>query len=257
MKIIDAHINLTRDGKWYNTDHDASVETALRQMDKAGIEMAGVVPISGADNRDFTLELASKQSDRFFTGFAISSLDDGEFSTLREHLGHSPISFLKIHPRTTGIVPLDPRLERFLGAAQAHDIPVMFCGYVRGGKVAMSDITPFVYDDLARKWPDLKIIISHAGSYRVMDAIAVSQSHQNVYLDVSHVMKYFAGSSVELDLMFMFNRLDRKVLYGSDFPEFSIDEYLNYTQSKTMELVDFDANSVYGGLAEHLFKLHE
>ena len=38
MPLIDAHINVTPDGRWFDSEHEASVERALREMDAARID---------------------------------------------------------------------------------------------------------------------------------------------------------------------------------------------------------------------------
>jgi predicted TIM-barrel fold metal-dependent hydrolase len=224
--IIDAHVNITRDGKWHQTSYDASLDRALREMDAADVAKAVVIPTAGQDNRDFTVELAASHADRFVTGVTINRLDHRELDEVRALLSNSGCRFIKIHPRSTGIIPSDNNLDPFLALAQEFNVPVLFCTYMRGPRLAMKDLTPLVFDEIARRRPNLTIVLCHAGSYRPLDALAVAQSHANVYLDMSHVLEYFRGSSAELDFIFMLRRLDRKVIYGSDFPEYSIAEYL-------------------------------
>jgi predicted TIM-barrel fold metal-dependent hydrolase len=226
LEIIDAHINVTRDGKWHKTPYDASLDRALREMDMAGVSKAVIIPTAEQDNRDFTLELAARRADRFVTGLTVNRLDKREFDEVRSILDNKICRFLKVHPRSTGIIPNDPELDPFLALAEEYCVPVLFCTYMRGPRLPMKDLTPLVFDEIARRRPNLTIVLCHAGSYRPLDALAVAQSHANVYLDMSHVLEYFRGSSAEQDFIFMIKRLDRKVIYGSDFPEYSIQKYL-------------------------------
>jgi predicted TIM-barrel fold metal-dependent hydrolase len=255
MRLIDAHINLTRDGRWYHTAFDASVDTALRQMDRAGVEMAGIVPTTQPENRAFALEVAAKHSDRFYTGFTLQGLGDDELAALRDCLDDGVARFVKVHPRTSGILPRDPRLDPFLAEAEARGIPVLFCGYMRGSTLPIAELQPLVYDEIARRRPELRLVITHAGSYRPLDALAVGQSHENVHLDFSHVFEYFAGSSVAADLLFTVNRLDRRSIYGSDFPEYPIDLYAEKVRRLTEGLEGFDAQAFFAGNAARLYRV--
>ncbi len=253
--IIDAHINLTRDGKWHHTAYDASVDRALREMDSVGIPKAVVIPTAGKENRDFTLEIADRYADRFVTGAMINSLDNRELDELRALLIGGNCRFLKIHPRTTGISPRNLELDPFLALAEEFNVPVLFCTYMRGPRLPMEDLAPLVFDEIARRRPNLTIVLCHAGSYRPLDALAVAQSHANVYLDMSHVLEYFRGSSVEQDLFFILKRLDRKVIYGSDFPEYPIDGYLARAVGMGEQSGMRDISGFFGQRATELYRL--
>ncbi len=252
--IIDAHINVTRDGKWHRTHHDASFDRALREMDRAGVSKAVIIPTADQDNRDFTLELAASRADRFVTGLTINRLDMREFDEVRGILDNKICRFLKVHPRSTGITPNDPELDPFLALAEEYHVPVLFCTYMRGPRLPMRDLTPLVFDEIARRRPNLTMVLCHAGSYRPLDALAVAQSHANVYLDMSHVLEYFRGSSAELDFIFMLKRLDRKVIYGSDFPEYPIDSYLERAKTLLNDSDESRSKLFFSALASSIYK---
>jgi len=245
--IIDAHIHLTPDGRWFHTSYDARVDTALEQMDRVGITMASVIPMPGRLQRDFVAELVSNRSDRFCTGFTVTALDETELQECRQWLESGAAKFIKVHPRETGIAPLEPKLGPFLDMAEKKRVPVIFDTYIRGNRLPLNKLTPLCYDELARHRPNLTIILAHAGGHRVMDALAVAQTHPNVYLELSHVLAYFKGTSLEGDFTFVINRLDRKLIYGSDFPEYHIDTYYNMVKDKIVGLHDFDTDDFLGG----------
>lgn len=244
--IIDAHIHLTPDGRWFNTNYDASAETALRQMDRAGIDMAAVIPMPGPEQREFVKLVVEKYSGRFVTGFTINSLSDKEHDELENWLREKTARFVKVHPRLTGLPPLDPGLDRFFASAEEAGVPVVFDTYIRGLEVPLAGLTPFAYDRLARRRPDLKIVLAHAGAHRVMDALAVAQTHANVYLEMSHVLAYFKDTSLEKDFAFAMNRMDRKLIHGSDFPEYHIDRYLALVRDMSSVFIDFEAQGFMG-----------
>lgn len=251
--IIDGHIHLTADGRWFDTPYDARVERALTEMDKAGIDKAAIIPIAEIRNRAFCIETAMRRSDRFFVGFTLASTADDELRELRASLKQGVCSFLKVHPRQSGISPADPALDPFLEAAEEFAVPAVFCTYMRGPRLPMRDLTPLVFDDIARRRPNLTLVLAHAGSYRALDAIAVAQSHANVYLDLSHVLEYFQDTSLERDFIFAFKKLDRKVIYGSDFPEYGIDSYYQRARQIAAAVDGFDAKGFFGDHARRLY----
>lgn len=257
MRLIDAHIHVTRDGQWYGTGLDASEGRALREMDAAGVEMAALVPVADMDNRAFCLELAAARPDRFFTGFTVLSLDDAELRRFEALVQEGRVRFLKIHPRSTGIAPLAEGLAPFLHLAEGRGIPAVFCSYMRGLSLPLSELQPLIFDTLARRHPGLSIVLAHAGSYRPMDALAVAQTHPNVWIEMSHVLDYFRGSSLENDFAFILRRLDRKVIFGSDFPEVSIGAYAERARTLLGAEALARADGFFGRHARKLFGLGE
>lgn len=251
--LIDAHMNITPDGEWLGTRHDASLENALRQLDAADAERGCAIVLPGETHREFGVELAVRHGDRFFVGFTVSELTAKELGRLRELLDQKLVRYLKIHPRWTGIRPDDPGLDPFLELATARGAPAIFCTYMRGLQHPLEELTPLVFDRIARRHPELNMVLGHAGTYRPMDALAVAQTHPNVYMDVSHVFQYFAGSSLIADFTFALDRLDRKMIFGTDFPEVSIPDYAARLRAITDTLEDFGAEGFYAGNALALY----
>jgi hypothetical protein len=55
---------------------------------------------------------------------------------------------------------------------------------------------------------------------------------ENYLLDLSMTMMRYKGSSIELDIKFLFENLDERICIGSDFPEYSIQK----TKERFIEL---------------------
>ncbi len=49
----------------------------------------------------------------------------------------------------------------------------------------------------------------------------------NVYIDLSFTLSKYKNSSVGMDIKWLCNNFDRRLIWGSDFPEFGIKEALN------------------------------
>ena len=45
--ITDCHVHITENGKWFNTDYDASLKFALNEMDRSDTSKAILLPIHG------------------------------------------------------------------------------------------------------------------------------------------------------------------------------------------------------------------
>ena len=106
----------------------------------------------------------------------------------------------------------------------------MIDGYYQtaDSSILLEDLVPFKYDSLAKKYRNILFILSHLGGHRVMDAFFLAKSNSNVYLDNSHVLKYFEGTSVIRDCLWVMDKLDEKIIYGSDFPEYRLNDYRSH-----------------------------
>jgi predicted TIM-barrel fold metal-dependent hydrolase len=75
----------------------------------------------------------------------------------------------------------------------------------------------------------------------------MARVRENVFLDLSHTLHYLKGSSAEKDIGFVARRLDRRVLFGSDFPESSIAEALAQLHWYLREWPEADLPAITGG----------
>lgn len=79
----------------------------------------------------------------------------------------------------------------------------------------IADASPLVIDEVARDFPELKIVVSHGGYPFVTDMIAVASRHENVYFDCSS-NEDMPGSEAYVHAA---NRLiPNKILYASSSP---------------------------------------
>ena len=47
---------------------------------------------------------------------------------------------------------------------------------------------------------------------------------KNVLFDLSYTLCNYEGSSIDLDIRYLFKKFDRRICIGSDFPEITIDK---------------------------------
>ena len=74
-EYIDCHVHITESGRWFNTNYDSSVVGLLREMDKAEIGKAIVLPIKGYTSNEYVRDVVDQYSDRLI-GF-VSEAGDG------------------------------------------------------------------------------------------------------------------------------------------------------------------------------------
>ncbi len=158
-----------------------STETILREMDRAGVDRAGVCTLAQDIQNDYVLEAQRGHPDRLFGYCFINPRQPGGAQTLRRYLGEG-MHGLKLHPRLHGY-PLRslPLVGPLLEVCQEFDVPVF-----SHGNGAEEFNVPFYFEELARAFPEVPLIIGHMGSFNAVDdAILVANRNPNVYLDTS------------------------------------------------------------------------
>jgi predicted TIM-barrel fold metal-dependent hydrolase len=104
---------------------------------------------------------------------------------------------------------------------------------------------PLDYWGIAREFREIQFIFCHAGGYDILDFLKMADFTPNVWLDFSLTQEYFgwAGPRPKLrhvsdciDYGLQFERIKRKVLFGSDEPFFSqslaLERYLKLPDQK-------------------------
>lgn len=247
MAVIDAHVNLTADGRWFHTGHDASLERLLDEMASADIGQALLVALPGAADNRFIADTCARHPERFRGLGHIKNWSRAEAEL--DELTAMGLKGVKVHPRSQGLDVLAPELEPAWQGMVERGLPVMIDGYFQnlGSSLPLAKLTPFYYDRLARRHPDLRIILAHAGAQRVMDAFWVARSNPNFYLDISHVLEYYAGTSLMADFAFVLAMADQKIIFGSDFPECGPGPYLRRLEALCQDGREVDLELVRQG----------
>ncbi len=256
--IIDAHVNITHDGKWFNTDHDASLERLMDEMDMAGVDGCLLISMPFATTNRYVASVIEKYSDRF-KGLGYLDFEKNDMIKQIDELISMGFSGIKIHPRMQGVNCNDNKLEYLFDYIDEKLLAVMIDGYYQtnNNKILLPDLEPFKYDLLAKRFPNISFIISHLGGHRTFDLFFVARSNKNLFIDNSHALMYFYGTSLINDFVWVMDKLDEKIFFGSDFPEYGLKEYLDHfntivSNTKTLrkELVYTNINKIvdFGGL---------
>jgi len=114
--------------------------------------------------------------------------------------------------------PLEARALAIYERAQQFGLPVLF--HQGTSPVRMAPIRfahPLLMDEVAMRYPDLKIIMAHMGHPWTVDTAVVIRKHPNVYADISGLFYRAFGYYEALIKATEWNVLD-KLLFASDFP---------------------------------------
>ncbi len=212
MKILDAHSHL---GKCRVFDLTVTEEELIKNMDAKGVDAAVVLPFPGADPQppvdvhDRIATLAKKHPGRFF-GMANVNPHIGKDVWKKEvNRCIKDLKFVGIKLHTIGhaILPNSADGMMIFETANNLNVPVM----VHTG-LGIPPALPGMVIPAAKKFPDLKIILAHAGfNIATGEAVTVASVFKNIYLECSWCM----GG----DIVWAMNELGpEKVMFGTDLP---------------------------------------
>lgn len=148
---------------------------------------------------------------------------------------------LKLHTSIQQFYPSDKKLYPIYEEMQKLGLPILFhTGSISGALFKDTYSNPKYIDDVACDFPNLIIIMGHAGRIWFDEAVMMMRKHKNVYADIStNIGKCEEFNSTPLE-WFLYKvkvwvgNFDR-VLFGSDYPFYfqdSIIEALNIAAMK-------------------------
>ena len=114
--------------------------------------------------------------------------------------------------------PLESRVLAIYEQAQQYGLPILF--HQGTSPVRMAPIRyahPLLMDEVAMRYPDLKIIMAHMGHPWTVDTAVVIRKHPHVYADISGLFYRRFGFYEAMIKATEWNVLD-KLLFASDYP---------------------------------------
>jgi predicted TIM-barrel fold metal-dependent hydrolase len=139
----------------------------------------------------------------------------GELERCRVDLG---LRGIKLGANYQNFDPLEPRALAIYERAQQYGLPILFhqgTSPVREAPMRLAQ--PLLMDEVAIRYPDLKIIMAHMGHPWQVETCVVIRKHPNVYADLCGNFYRPFSFWEQLIKAGEWNVLD-KVLFGTDFP---------------------------------------
>lgn len=256
--IIDSHAHIG-DGK--------DEKDLLKSMDKAGIDYVLLIADSAAGEYKTTTEVVVRIGEENTRLKAIGCIEyknfgSKQFDQLITYLKTGKIYGVKFYPGYEDFYPCEEKLLPFYEEVSKLGKPVIFhTGLLQQGVPGkLKQSHPLNIDELAQKFPELKIVMAHFGNPWVIDATMVAWRNKNVYVDLSG---YF-GSSIspehikffKYDLKILTGWLEgyQKCLFGTDWPIAPQNDYLKTVRSLPMSEVEKEL--VFWKNAKTIFNLN-
>lgn len=208
-------------------------ETVLR------VVFGGKAKLSGLWVDDqFVADRVAERSDRTIGFLSVDPTQPGWQDELR--CGHEELGLrgIKLLPMYAGFKPQDPRLDPLWQYASERGLPVLLHTGTTFIRQAPIECTyPRHLDEVAIRFPEVKIIMAHLGHPFEGECIAVARKHANVWMDIS-ALHYRPFQLFHSLMLVQEYGVWSKVLFGTDYPFTTV----NSTIETLREL-----NDLFGG----------
>jgi predicted TIM-barrel fold metal-dependent hydrolase len=204
----------------------ADDDAILAALDAAGIRKTLITGFdettSSGDSfvsNESVAAIAGRHPDRFVPFAGVDVFRGAEAVRELETWIERGFRGLSLRPFMTGIPADDPRYDPFYEACVRLGVPVSMHASANWTRSRPSDLGhPRHFDAVACRFPELRLILSHAGYPWVLEACLLAWKHPNVYLELAaHRPRYFTapGAGWEPLLRFGQSTIQDKILYGT------------------------------------------
>jgi uncharacterized protein len=212
---------------------DDHYRDALADVDRA-VVLAFNAPASGfVVPNDYVASYVARDPARLIGFGAVDPSDGGAVDELERMKGDLGLVGCKLGPIYQDVDPLGPEFLRVCEALERLELPMLIhqgTTFARAGSLLQA--RPILLDEIALRYPKLKIVIAHVGHPWFDEAIAVVRRHPYVFADISGLVtrRWLLYQALVSAIEY---RVEHKLLFGSDFPFFSARQTIDGLRSVT------------------------
>ncbi len=245
IMIVDSHQHL---GGCFTFDHHVDEDELINSMNKNGIDTSMVMPFPGTNQEvkvhNEIADMAKKYPGRIYGMISINPHREyNEYMQEVERCIKMGFRAIKLHPLGHACMVTGKDADKIFQAAKTFDIPVI----IHTG-MGVPFTLPSVVVPRAKEYPDLKIILAHAGAYIYSsEAELIAKEFSNIYLETSwvgapHRIKSFVKSIGA-----------QRVMMGADLIDNMENELTKFRSIKSFSKEELDL--CLGLTAKNVFKL--
>jgi predicted TIM-barrel fold metal-dependent hydrolase len=232
--------------------HDAGYSRLTLELDRGRIDRACLVGLAGIVDDGYILECANASRDRLVPIAGFNPFRCGHGGAIVEQvaqIARAGFAGIKLHPRLNGFDPVAPSCLQAIRAASEHGLTVFLDTLFRQRPRATGHAADIV-DRIAHACAGAAIVLLHGGGASLLELAEIVRVHSALTLDLSFTLMHYAGSSLDADIRWVMQRLDERVVIGSDMPEFMPAEAFARAEDLAEGLPAGKwANIAYGNLA--------
>jgi len=225
IPLFDSLTHPTLDDQWtvFGSSRENRMRDLLEQMSRNSVQRAlavGMEGIGGYDEAAYSRFILARSAALYPVAF-YGDFEHTDHASIQAHLlrmKENRYIGIKIHPRLSGIDYACPALQTIIQAANELELAVLLCTYSYGRDRYRSVEQLF---ELLFGIRDCKVVLLHGGAVRLLETMEMARAFPNVLLDLSLTLCKYEGSSIDSDIRHLFQKFDRRICVGSDYPDFA------------------------------------
>ncbi|MFC7394070.1 amidohydrolase family protein [Scopulibacillus cellulosilyticus] len=212
----------------------APLQHIFNQMKCAGLDKIILLPLDltslhegAVVSNEQIRKLVDLSPDKFIGFASIDPYREDALEVLEYAFTELKLSGLKLHPSRQQFYPYEAFLKPIYEMCINHKKPIMFHAGISWGREALSKYArPILFEEVASRYPKLKICLAHFGWPWVKETAALLLKYTNVYADTA--LLYFDSAkefykhvfTKELEMTWIDRSLRHQVMFGSNNPRF-------------------------------------
>jgi len=125
---------------------------------------------------------------------------------------------VKMMPMYAGFDPRDERCELVYAFCESRGLPILFHSGTTFNRAApLSYTRPWLWDEVAIKHPELRMVLAHVGHPFCEECLVVIRKHPHVYADIS-ALYYRPWQFYNMLIAAQEYNVTHKLLNGTDYP---------------------------------------
>lgn len=244
IPLFDTLAHPTIDGNWILPRWPlcaqfSELKSQMNDNNFCGAFTVGMNGIGGYREDEYLTLVNSQNDGKFFpvAFFTLNHKSKKEYARKLMEIKAKGYVGIKLHPRIGHFTLDNPVLPFVIDKANELGLVVMLCTYFYSNEVSMLANNVERLGEMLLKVDNLsKVILLHGGAVRLLDMMELVRAFPNTLLDLSLTLCKYAGSSLDMDIQFLFQSFDRRVCIGSDHPEIKLSqvrERFNYFAENT------------------------
>jgi len=182
---------------------------------------------------EYVADYVSRDPERLVGFGAVDPSAPGAIDELERIKHDLGLAGCKLGPIYQDVDPLGSEFLRVCEALERLELPMMIhqgTTFARAGSLLQA--RPILLDEIALRFPELRIVIAHMGHPFFEEAIAVVRRHPHVYADVSALVsrRWLLWNALVQAVEY---GVVHKLLFGTDFPFFTARQTMDGLRSVT------------------------
>ncbi len=257
IPIFDSLTHPTVDGNWLMSSSvkTNSVEHLRQEMQENNVKWAFAVgmgsPTQPLHAQSYIDLVKPYQPSLYAVAFFDPQLAHHGLKGYLQSLKTMGFIGIKIHPRLARLSYLDPLVVEAVKYAAELNLIVLICTYTFSAEQSSVDNDLKALHQLLIYGLNTHMILLHGGVTQLLHVAEMIKSFPKTILDLSYTLCKFAGSSLDLDISYLFRSFDRRICVGSDSPEYSLQKMRNRFEHFAIDLArDKQENIAYKNLLQ-------